>query len=136
MCWRHSPKPCPRCPRWTQGQTVICASPPSPPSTSVTSFRFSSMKVPGQPHVPLQALDTGALAQLTSSRWTGQARPGVYGDGCCGEDAGMNALCTIITPKLSTSLKLHESLHPVSEQRLRPGHGQFGPLFKMKYRCA
>lgn len=64
------------------------------------------MEVPAQPPGPLQALDTGALLPSLSPLH-GLGKEGLgYRDGCSGKDAVMNALFSLITPRLSTLLKL------------------------------
>lgn len=140
-CWRHSPKPCPRCRRWTQDQTVTCASLPSSPSTSITDFRMSLIKVPVQPHEPLQTLDTGDLlgniwCQLTSSTWAGQARPGGYMEM---DAVGRMQAWLLFVPSSPPSSQHPLSLTKVYIQCLSKGYiwdtASLG-LFKMEYRCA
>lgn len=41
-----------------------------------------------------------------SSHGLGKQGQGIYEYKCCGKNADMNALCSIIMPKVSTSLKL------------------------------
>lgn len=64
------------------------------------------MEVPAQTSGPLQALDTGAPpASLPPPHGLGKQGLGSREE-CGGKDEGMDALCSLITPRLSALLEL------------------------------
>lgn len=98
-------------------------------SASVTSFR---LPVVGWVWRKCLFCPMGHCRHRSSSRkdlmpsyllhmdWASKAE-WIYGDGCCRKDAGINALCSIMTPSFPLTLSLTKVYISVSEQRLCPG---------------
>lgn len=108
---------------------------PHPPA-SVTSFRFPYGGV-GVMEVLAGIWHGSSSSDLMPSYllYMDWASKWMYRDVCCRKDKGINALCSIVIPFIVPEAWL-KTIFCIWAQAMSRTHSQFGPLFKMKCKCA